>query len=215
MRGAGINLKRFQSVLLLAALGALAVGGAHGQQLTVELDFNQTTVAWTLGATLHTVHGTFKAKSGKVQFDPTSGAASGMIVVDATSGESGNSSRDSNMHKAVIESRKYPEVTFTAQKVMGGFVAQGSSTVQVQGVLRVHGADHQLTIPVELTGSGNDLGAKAHFDVPYVEWGMKDPSTFLLKVKKVVQIEISTVGHLEPADRPRTISNMQIPGFPK
>ena len=104
------------------------------------------------------------------------------------------------MHKDVLESGKYPEVTFAVQKVMGPFVAQGSSTVQVQGVLRVHGADHQLTIPVELTGSDTDLTAKAHFDVPYVEWGMKDPSTFLLKVKKVVQIEISAVGHLEPAD---------------
>jgi len=194
------NLRRFQSKLLLAAVGVLAVGASYGQQVTVELDPNHTSVAWTLGATLHTVHGTFKAKSGKVQFDPVSGAARGMIVVDATSGESGNSGRDSNMHKDVLESGKYPEVTFAVQKVMGPFVAQGSSTVQVQGVLRVHGADHQLTIPVELTGSDTDLTAKAHFDVPYVEWGMKDPSTFLLKVKKVVQIEISAVGHLEPAD---------------
>ncbi len=198
----GTNLERFQSELLLVLVGVLAVGAAYGQQLTVELDPNHTSVAWTLGATLHTVHGTFKAKSGKVQFDPASGAASGMIVVDATSGESGNSSRDSNMHKDVIESRKYPEVIFAVQKVMGPFVAQGSSTVQVQGVLRVHGADHPLTIPVELTGSGPDLTAKAHFDVPYVEWGMKDPSTFLLKVKKVVHIEISAVGNLAPANRP-------------
>jgi len=135
------NLKRFRSELLLGVVCALAVGAAYGQQLTVELDPNHTTVAWTLGATLHTVHGTFKAKSGRVQFDRASGAASGMIVVDATSGESGNSSRDSNMHKDVIESRKYPEVTFAVQKVAGTFVAQGSSTVQVQGLLGVHGAD--------------------------------------------------------------------------
>jgi polyisoprenoid-binding protein YceI len=196
------NLKRFRSELLLGVVCALAVGAAYGQQLTVELDPNHTTVAWTLGATLHTVHGTFNVKSGKVQFDPASGAASGMIVVDATSGESGNSSRDSNMHKDVIESRTYPEVTFAVQKVVGTFVAQRSSNVQVQGVLGVHGAEHPLTIPVELTGKGTDLTAKTHFDVPFVEWGMKDPSTFLLKVKKVVHIEISAVGNLAPANRP-------------
>ena len=45
----GTNLKRFQSELLLGAVGLLPVGAAYGQQLTVELDPNQTTVARTLG----------------------------------------------------------------------------------------------------------------------------------------------------------------------
>ena len=83
------------------------------QQITVNLDPAQTKIQWTLGAALHTVHGTFKLRSGSVTFDPQSGAASGEIIVDATSGESGNHSRDKKMHKEVLESQRYPEIIFS------------------------------------------------------------------------------------------------------
>jgi hypothetical protein len=33
------------------------------------------------------------------------------------------------------------------------------------------------------------------FNVPYVEWGMKNPSNFVLKVKDTVEIEIKAVAH--------------------
>ena len=85
---------------------------AAAQQIAVNLDPAQTKIQWTLGDVLHTVHGTFKMRSGSVTFDPKSGAASGEIIVDATSGESGNHSRDQKMHKEVLESRRYPEIIF-------------------------------------------------------------------------------------------------------
>jgi len=72
------------------------------QQITVNLDPAQTKIEWTLGDVLHTVHGTFKLKSGSVTFDPKSGDASGEIIVDATSGESGNHARDQKMHKEIL-----------------------------------------------------------------------------------------------------------------
>jgi hypothetical protein len=32
------------------------------------------------------------------------------------------------------------------------------------------------------------------FDVPYIAWGIKNPSNFLLKVKPVVSVEMETAG---------------------
>jgi hypothetical protein len=43
---------------------------------------------------------------------------------------------------------------------------------------------------------GNNCTAKTHFTVPYVKWGLKDPSFFVLKVAKEVEIDLSLVGQL-------------------
>ena len=165
--------------------------GAAAQQLQVTLDPNQTKVNWTLGDVLHTVHGTFKLVSGNIVFDTRTGNASGEILIDAKSGESGNHARDSKMQKEVLESARYPEITFLPKHVSGNLAAQGSSALQVQGVFRIHGGDHDLTLslPVQVQGSRATVHHK--FDVPYQAWGMMNPSTLFLKVDDKVEIDIS------------------------
>ena len=167
---------------------------SFGQEEVFELDPAKSTVNFTLDATMHTVHGSFKAKGGSIRFDPQSGAASGKIQVDATSAESGNDSRDHKMHKEVLESEKYPEISFSPSQIVGK-VAPGSN-LQVQGTFRIHGSEHPLTLSVPLEISGDQLIAKFHFVVPYVEWGMKNPSTFVLRVNKEVSIDIAATGRL-------------------
>lgn len=177
-----------------AALTLFFAIAAGAQQTQVTLDPAQTTVNWTLGDVLHTVHGTFKLVSGNIVFDPRTGNASGEILVDARSGESGNHARDAKMQKEVLESARYPEITFIPKHVIGNLSAQGSSTLQVQGVFRIHGGDHDLTLTFPVQAQGSRATATTKFDVPYQAWGMKNPSTLFLKVDDKVEIEISTVG---------------------
>ena len=56
---------------------------AWGQAQEATLNFApaQTTVNFTLGDVLHTVHGRFKLKAGQVRFVPASNGISGEIVV--------------------------------------------------------------------------------------------------------------------------------------
>jgi polyisoprenoid-binding protein YceI len=177
----------------------LAPPGVYAQETGVTLDPGQTRIEYTLGATLHEVHGTFKLKSGVVRFDPATGKAGGAIVVDATSGNSGNDGRDSKMHREILESAKYPEIVFMPSRVKGVVNAPGASQVEVSGIFRLHGQDHDLTIPLALQVTGSQATASAHFSVPYQNWGLKNPSTFILRVKDTVQIEVEAIGHLTAA----------------
>ena len=182
----------------LAAFGLLLLlrGVSAAQQMQVTLDPAQTQIAWTLGATMHTVHGTFKLKSGVVKFNPKSGDASGEIVVDATSGESGDHARDADMHNKVLESARYPEISFLPKRVIGSLAEQGKSNLQVQGVFKIHGAEHDFTLPMTVEKNGDAITASTSFSVPYQDWGMKNPSKMFLHVESKVDVSITSVGHV-------------------
>jgi len=163
------------------------------------LDPAQSKVHWTVESTLHTVHGTFALKSGTVQFDPETGKASGEIVVYAPSGESGNDSRDKRMHKEILETAKYPDVVFRPTQVEGKVGQSGASDVKLGGVFSIHGADHDLTALVHAELMGDRWRGTGKFEVPYVMWGIKNPSNFLLKVKPVVNVELEMSGEVRAA----------------
>lgn len=165
-----------------------------GRQETVQLDPAQTTVEFTLSDVLHTVHGTFKLKSGIINFDPTSGAASGDIIIDAASGDSGSHARNTKMNKDILETQRYPTIEFLPKQVNGNLATEGTSQVQVEGTFRLHGSDHDLILAFPVQISGNRLSTSTHFEVPYEAWGLKNPSTLFLRVSNKVQIDIKTAG---------------------
>jgi polyisoprenoid-binding protein YceI len=178
--------------LVLTALPALA------QQMELQLDPAQTRVDFTLGATLHAVHGTFKLRHGTVWIDAGTGKAAGELVIDATSGESGNGDRDERMHKNILESGKYRDITLTLDRFDGKLNLQGDSDLKLHGQFGIHGGQHELTLPTKVHINGQQLEADTGFPVPYQKWGMKNPSTFILRVDDSVQIQIQAVGHIAP-----------------
>ncbi len=188
----------------LALALILAIGtSAPAQETAFILDPEKTTVTFTLGASFHTVHGTFRVKGGAIRFDPSTGVASGKVVVDATSGQTGNKKRDRTMHRDVLQSQRYPEITFTATHVSGNVPPQGQSQVQVEGIVRLQDSDHPITLPFQVQASGNELRATTQFIVPYVAWGLKNPSNFLLHVAEKVEVTVVASGKLTPA-QPRS-----------
>ena len=184
----------FALCVTFAALSLAPAGRA--QEFVVQLDPAQTKIEFTLGSTLHTVEGTFKLKSGTIRFDRTSGKIGGSIIVDATSGESGNAGRDRKMHREILESNKYPEIIFTPSQVKGTFDPKGASKLEVSGQFRLHGQDHDLTLPIDIQPSGRQLRMATHITIPYIKWGLKNPSTFILRASDKVELDIHAAGQL-------------------
>jgi polyisoprenoid-binding protein YceI len=169
-------------------------------QAVFNLDAAQSKAGFKLPDVLHTVHGSFKVKRGSIQFDPSSGAATGEIVVDATSGDSGNGARDKRMHQNILESSKFPEIAFVPSRVRGMVNANGESKVEIDGTFTVHGASHPLTAAAVVTVAGDRMQAKVHFVVPYVAWGMKNPSTLFLRCAESVDIDLDASGRVVWSD---------------
>ena len=192
------NIARSFSISVLA-LFLFHTTPAGAQSRTFELDPAQTTVAFTLGDVLHTVHGKFQLKRGRIQFDDKTGEAGGELVVDAISGDSGNTSRDKKMHKENLESSKYSEIIFTPLHLRGTVATNGSSQIDVDGLLVLHGESRPMTLTIQVQLHDGAGSADTVFVVPYEKWGVKNPSTFLLRVSDKVTINVHAMGRLLPA----------------
>lgn len=193
--GKGQHLKAVELCCVLLGL-LLATSPGRAQEFVFQLHPAQSRVQFSLPATLHTVHGTFAFKSGVIHFNPATGEASGALVVDATSGNTGNKDRDGRMHQQILEDQKFPEIIFTPQRINGNFAADGPSPLQLAGLLTFHGQEHPMSLTVPVQTSQNQVSADVHFLVPYMQWGLKNPSTFLLRVSHTVDIEVHVVGDL-------------------
>ncbi|WP_260706603.1 YceI family protein [Edaphobacter flagellatus] len=161
-------------------------------KMTVTLHPEKTSIHWTLSDPIHTVHGTFKLTRGVVSLNLDDGSAEGLIEVDAASGESGSAARDGRMHKNVLESDRYPVISFRPTRIIGEAMAASDEVVTAEGIFRIHGADHPLQLRINLHPRGNEITVQTHFVVPYVDWGMKDPSTFILRVDRMVDLDVET-----------------------
>jgi len=193
-------LRRTNAFLIFLAAFAYSPA-VCAQDLTIDFDPADAKIDFTLSATMHTVHGTFKLKSGRVHFDPSTGKMGGAVVVDATSAETANSSRDEKMHGEILESKQFPEIVFTPVLAKGPLIQmlnqQKPMQVQVAGVFRLHGQDHDTTLTMSVEpGPAGRLDVSAQFPVPYVRWGLKNPSTFVLHVGDTVDLDVHVRGKI-------------------
>lgn len=186
--------KRVSISLAGLVIIAIASFAATSQDVAFQLDPDRSNVSFTLGDVLHTVHGTFHMKPGALRLEPVSGKLAGAIVVDAKSGNSGSGMRDRKMNKEVLESDRYPEISFHPDHLDGAVTMPGKSSVRVHGVFSIHGADHEMTVPADVETTADHWSATLHFAVPYAKWGMKNPSTMFLRVNESVNIDLTATG---------------------
>lgn len=183
-------------IACLVLTGLLISSFAQAQPRTFILDPAQSKITFTLDATLHSVHGDFRLKRGSIQFDSATGQAGGELMVEATSGQSGNEGRDKKMHKEILESPKYPDIVFTPQHIKGAVAVAGKSQIEVEGLLTMHGKALPVTLPLEVQLEGGVGTAEGAFTIKYLQWGLKNPSTFFLHVSDEVEIHVHAAGRI-------------------
>lgn len=191
-------MKTYINAFVLMLVSSISAG-ALAQHRTFTVNPDASTVGFALTGTGHAVSGTFHVQSGSIDFDAHAATISGSVVVGAGSGDSGDKGRDKKMNSDVLDVEHFSEITFVPKSYQGTIAPNGDSTIQVSGVFTLHGAAHDLTLPMQIHIDGANLTAKGQFIVPYVQWGLKDPSIFILKVAKQVGINLTLVGQVSAA----------------
>src|ERR1035438_9789415 len=103
-----------KSLFLALPLFLAPFASAQHQTFTVNPDSSEVAFALT-GS--HAVKGTFHVKSGSIEFDRAAATISGSVVVDAGSGNSGDSGRDKKMNSDVLDVDHFAEVSFVPKSL--------------------------------------------------------------------------------------------------
>lgn len=191
-------MRRFFPAALLIPILLAAPAALAGEEVFT-VDSAKSAVTFFLGATGHDVEGTLAAPSGAIRFDPATGTASGEIQIDLHGGKTGNEKRDKTMHTEVLETEKFPLATLHARQLKGTLAPSGTSEVTLEGTLDIHGLEHPVAIPAKVTLADGRMTVDGTFEIPFIEWGMHDPSWFVLRVDKKVKVHIQAAGPVATA----------------
>ena len=185
-------MKSFVVLALAVLLGPVALA----QHETFAVNPDSSEVKITLITTHEVVNGSFHVQSGSVGFDRGDAKMAGSVVVVAGSGKTGSSMRDKKMTNDILHAGQYGVILFEPKSYAGTIAPQGDSTVQVTGMFTLLGTPHEITVPMVVHFEGAGATAKAHFSIPYVAWGLKNPSFLMWKVENDVAIDLNLVGFL-------------------
>ena len=183
-------------VFALLASALMFAPTVLAQHQTFAVNREASEVKMKLNTTHEVVNGNFHVQSGSVEFDRSATKISGTVVVAAGSGKTGNGSRDKKMNKDILKVDQYTTVSFSPKAYKGTILAAGDSTIQVSGVFTLLGTPHDLSVPMQIHIDGSRATVKAQFVVPYVQWGLKNPSFLIWKAENDVAIDLSLVGNV-------------------
>lgn len=178
------------------ALAVILAPAAFAQHQTFVVNPDASEVKITLKTTHELVNGAFHIQSGSIEFDRGTPKMLGSVVVLAGSGKTGNDSRDKKMNKDILKVEQYATVSFEPKTYTGALALSGDSNLQVTGIFTLLGTPHEITIPILVHLEGTTATAKAHFVIPYVQWGLKNPSFLIWKADDDVAIDLSLAGRL-------------------
>jgi polyisoprenoid-binding protein YceI len=97
------------------------------------------------------------------------------------------------MNTVVLETEKYPTITFRPTHVDGKVDIDAAGPITVNGVMNLHGQDHPMQLNVNLHPQNAAIASESHFTIPFVAWGMKDPSIMMFRTDKQVALDISAI----------------------
>jgi polyisoprenoid-binding protein YceI len=100
------------------------------------------------------------------------------------------------LREIVLETAKYPEITFKSTDVTGN-LSGGQFEAKIGGDLTLHGVTRHVVIPATVTVSGNDLRARGEFTVDRGDYNVKATSAFhgLVRVRDKLKFTFDIVAH--------------------
>jgi polyisoprenoid-binding protein YceI len=123
--------------------------------------------------------------------------AASMVETRAVFTEQQKQIINKELRDIVLEPEKYPDITFKSTNVTGKSLGADRYELKIDGNLTLHGVTRRITIPTEVTLSGNDMRARGEFSIDRDDFGIKATSAFhgMVRVRNKIEFTFDIVGH--------------------
>ena len=141
-------------------------------------------------ATGHTVHGKTSGVSGEVHVTEEAGgekALSGRIEIAAATLDTANARRDQTMKTKCLAVDRFPAIVFAPARFVpsGAQPASGAVPGSLTGMITIRDVTKPVVMAATLETKGTRIVVTGTFDVPWLDFGIPDPSFFIVTLDKV------------------------------
>jgi polyisoprenoid-binding protein YceI len=171
-------------------VATLVLAALIHQATAYRIDAAASEAGFDLKATMHTVHGSTRSVTGDVRVEPDAAGVlklSGRIEISAASLETGNAKRDATMHSQSLLVDSFPKLVFEPERFEPSSPQgpDGSIVGALSGRLTVRGQTRAQSLAATLTPRSERIVASGTFDVRWAEFGIPDPSFFVVRIEAV------------------------------
>lgn len=162
---------------------------------TYVVDASHSSVDFSIRHLVGRTKGRFGDFSGTIGYDaakPAAATFSGTIQVKSI--DTGNERRDGHLRNAdFFDAENYPTITFESTEV----TSASEDTLSVKGQLTMHGTTKEVTLPIEILGTGTNprtgkaqIGLEANFSVLCSDYGVNSWERFSAVLGDEVRIQV-------------------------
>jgi polyisoprenoid-binding protein YceI len=149
-------------------------------------------LTFDVSAQMHNVHGVGNRFSGTITGDPSDITSAKISVkLDPTSFNTDNEKRDKDMREKCFEVGKYPFIEFNSTSIQAEQkelkIGQPVKAT-IQGALKMHGLEKQISVPVTIQLTSDMLTAQGDMAVVLDEWKIARPKVVFVQLQNDVSI---------------------------
>jgi polyisoprenoid-binding protein YceI len=161
------------------------------QPAAFRVDAAAAEAGFDLKATMHTVHGVTKGVTGEIRAEPGQDGTlklTGRIEINAGSLATGNDRRDATMHGKTLLVSSFPSIVFEPERFVPSGPASDGGTLggTLSGRLTIRGQVLRQSMSASLTPLGPRISVSGTFDVAWADFGIPDPSFFVVRIEPTV-----------------------------
>lgn len=172
-------------VNLLVGWILIAGASAISQTKTADVIKEESSITYRIDHMFHHIEATSKDGWFRVEIDPAKKEIKSVSAqVDVMTFDSGNSNRDSHAME-VVESIKYPDVTFTSTGV-----TQIADSISVSGKLTFHGVTKDILVKGAAQWSQNKLEMQGGFEISMTAFKIERPSLLMVPVDDAIRFSL-------------------------